>query len=233
MIIEYILNGTSASLAEGAVVLILMIITAFLSITIREYVRSSIVLRFGGTAQKTLNPLKAVTLPNCFSVIILALFSVSWIKPKNPGLTRGKNIIAAISAPLTNFLIAVLSMIIYVILFVISTNITVQTEKAPEILIWISMFFSICILVNIAYALFDLIPLPGTSGGLILAQILPEKARDRFLYFDKFSYMILLFIAIAASRSGVAGSVINSVATSLEQPLLALANLLFSSSLTY
>jgi len=232
VIIEYIMNGTSTSFAEGTIVLILMIIIAFLSITIREYVRSCLTLKFGGNAEKSLNPLKTVTLTNIFSVIVLALFSVSWIKPKNPDLSRGKNILVALSAPITNFVFAVISMLIYVILYVINTNITLQTEKVPVVLVWISMFFSVCILVNLGYAIFDLLPVPGTSGGLAVAQFLPDKAREKFLYFDKFSYMILLFIAIVGSRSGITGSVINAVATALETPFLALSNLLFSSSLT-
>ena len=227
MIFEYIMNGSSASITETAIVIVFMAIIAFLSITAREYVRSLVTVKFGGEAVKTLNPLKAVNLPNIFSVIILAFFSVSWTKPPKPNLSAGKNAVIALSAPLTNIAIAIASMLIYDILYVISVNFYVATETNPIVLIWISMFFSSSVLVNISYALFGLLPIPGTDGGLLIAQLFPEKIRERFLYFDKFSYIVLLFIALIASRSGIAGIVINTIASTMEAPFLALMNLIF------
>lgn len=227
MIFEYILNGSSASFAETAIVIVFMAVIAFLSIMLREYVRACVTVKLGGEAEKTLNPLKTLTGPNIFSVIVLALFSVSWIKPKKPVLSAKNNALIALAGPLTSIVIALASMFIYDILYIISVNFYVATESNPIVLIWISMFFSSSVLVNIAYALFGLLPIPGTDGGLLIAQLFPEKVREKFLYFDKFSYVILLFIALIASRSGIAGTVLNAVASTIETPFLSLMSLIF------
>ena len=122
MIFEYILNGSSASFAETAIVIVFMAVIAFLSIMLREYVRACITVKLGGEAEKTLNPLKTLTGPNIFSVIGLALFSVSWIKPKKTVLSAKNNALIALSGPLTSLVIALASMFIYDILYIISVN---------------------------------------------------------------------------------------------------------------
>ena len=233
MILELIMNGSSSSLAETIVVIVLTLIVALLTITLREYVRDRFTVKLGGSANPTLNPLKHINTHGIFSVVVLALFSASWIKAKNPGLSKGKNVIVALSAPLTNFIVAFVSVFLYDILRVINVNIYIQNENAPTALIWISMFFSTCVLVNLAYGLFDLIPVPGTNGGIILAQLFSEKTGEKFLSYEKYSYIILLFIAAVSARSGFTASALNAVATVMETPFVALSNLLFPAQINY
>lgn len=227
MIFEQIMNGSSASFGETVAVIVFMAIISILSITLREYVRARVTAKLGGEAKATLNPINSLNIPNAISVIILAFFSVSWTKPQKPSLSAGKNALIAVSAPLTNIILALASMLVYDILYIINVNIYVATEAYPTVLIWISMFFSSAVLVNLGYALFSILPVPGTDGGLLIAQIMPEKIREKFLYFDKFSYIVLFFLALIASRSGVSATIINTAATSVESVFLAVFSFMF------
>lgn len=227
MIFEQIMNGSSASFAETVTVIVFMAVISILSITLREYIRARVTSKLGGEATATLNPLKALTPQNIISVVILAFFSVSWTKPQKPRLSAGKNALTALSALLTNIGLALGCMLIYDILYVINVNIYVATEVYPTVLMWIAMFFSSGVLVNLGYALFSVLPIPGTDGGILVAQLLPEKIREKFLYFDKFSYMILFFLALIASRSGIATAIINEAATTAEYLFLSVLNLIF------
>ena len=227
MIFDQIMNGSSASFADTVAVIVFMAVISILSITLREYVRARLTVKLGGEATASINPLKQVNISNVISIIILAFFSVSWTKQKRTELSAGKNALIALSAPFTNIVTALACMLIYDILYVINVNIYVATEVYPTVLMWISMFFSSGVLVNLGYALFSLLPIPGTDGGLIIAQILPEKIREKFLYFDKFSYIVLFFLVLIASRSGIAASIINEIAMTAEYLFLSLMNLIF------
>ncbi len=228
MIFEYIMDGSSASLTESVVMIVFMAVAALFCIALRNYVRARVTVKLSGGDEKVkFDLLKALNLPNIISVVILAIFSVSWTRTPKSELTRGKNVLIALSAPLTSFVLAAANMLIYQILYVIEINIYVAEEEYPTVLLWISLFFSSCILVNIAYTIFGLIPIPGTDGGLVIAQILPENMRKKFLDFDRFSYLVLLFIAIISARSGFGSTVISTVATAVQTPFLALSNLLF------
>ena len=72
-----------------------------------------------------------------------------------------------------------------------------------------------------------------TNGGIILSCFLPEKTAEKFLSFDKFSYIILLFIIIVAARSGVTAAAVDAVADFMETPFVALSNLLFPVQINY
>ncbi len=233
VILELILNGSSASFAETLAVIVFTVIAALLSITIREYVKARITVKMGGSAMATLNPIKQINFGNLISVVLMTVFSASWIKAKHPGLSRGKSIAAALSAPITNLVIAFISVLLCDVIRLINVEIYSQTESTPFILIWVSMFFSTCVLVNIAFAVFDILPIPGTNGGIILSCLLPEKAGEKFLSFEKYSYIILLFIVIVCARSGVTATVVNAIATAMETPFLALFNLLFPAQINY
>ena len=227
MILELIMGGAGASFGETVAVIILTLVIALLSITFREYVKDRVTVKLGGNASPSLNPAKHLNIQDLFSVAVIALFSASWVKAKNPGLSLGKTVSAALSAPAANLAVAFVSVFIYSVLDRINAAIITHTESPSVVIIWIAMIFQICVLVNIAYALFDLIPVPGTNGGLVLAQLLPEKATEKFLYFDKFSYIVLLFLVVVFARSGITETVVNAVATAMQTPFVALFNLLF------
>ncbi len=233
MILELIMNGSSASFAETLVLIFLTIIIAFFSIILREYIKDRITVKLGGKASPSLNPFARPIVSDLFSVAVLAVFSGSWIKAKKPELSRGKTVAAALSAPITNLIAAFVSVFICDVLRLIEVAVYTNTESRPLVLIWISMFFSICVLVNTAYAVFDLLPVPGTNGGIIVSCLLPEKAAEKFLSFDKFSYIVLLFIVIVAARSGVTSAVVDAVADFMETPFVALSNLLFPVQINY
>ena len=233
MILELIMNGSSASFAETLILILLTLITAFFSIILREYVKDRITVKLGGYAAPSLNPFARPIVSDLFSAAILTVFSGSWVKAKNPVLSRGKTVVAALSAPITNLLVAFISIFLYDVLRLIDVAIYTNSESHPLILIWISIIFSTCVLVNIAYAIFDILPIPGTNGGIILSCFLPEKTAEKFLSFDKFSYIILLFIIIVAARSGVTAAAVDAVADFMETPFVALSNLLFPVQINY
>ena len=233
MILELIMNGSAASFAETLIIILFTLIIAFFSIILREYVKDRVTVKLGGKASPSLNPISRPILSDIFSVAVLAVFSGSWVKAKNPGLSRGKTVAAALSAPITNLVAAFISIFIYDALRLVEVAIYTNTESRPLSLIWISMFFSTCVLINIAYAVFDMLPVPGTNGGLIISCIFPEKAAEKYLSFDKFSYIVLLFIVIVAARSGITSTVVDAVADFMETPFVALSNLLFPIQINY
>jgi len=225
MIADFILNGTNTTPVQTVIMLIMLIVGAFLSITVHEYAHAKI----SGESKPSLNPLKQLTVSNILSVILLAILSVSWTKSPNVNkeLPKGKRILIALSGIAANLIVAIVCVFIYEILVVIGANIYASNYTLGSVYMWIETFFSEMVLINIAYAVFNLIPVPSTDGGLVVSSLLSEKASEKFDSFGRFGYIILVFLAVIAFRSGASEIIINLVANAIEAPFLAIFNLIF------
>ncbi len=151
--------------------------------------------RFAG--RLTLNPLKHLDL---FGSIILpvvlfishAPFLFGWAKPVpyNPDNLSNKKLgtLAVASAGvLANFSIAV----IFGIVIRLTTNMAL-----PEGFYFIT---SIIVVINLALAIFNLVPIPPLDGSKILFSFLPASADSFIFKYEQYSLMLLLVFIVFLS----------------------------------
>ncbi len=111
------------------------------------------------------------------------------INPRNfngkQSLSKAEALVAA-AGPIMNFLIAIISMVIYYAIF---RTTVAYTNSSP----WqIALYY--VVLINIALGIFNLIPIPPLDGSKILMHFLPTKGRIWF--HDNQHYFYILFIIL-------------------------------------
>lgn len=168
----------------------------------------------------TLNPVAHIDMVGTILFPMMAILSgggffFGWAKPvpvsernlKNP---RKDMFWIALAGPASNFLLAFLGALLFAINGRYNTSLD-SAKAFSEVL----QFF---VLINLALAFFNLIPIHPLDGGKIMARFLPERIN---IWLEENSQMIgfaLLFFIIASALTGRGASVLST-------PILFTANL--------
>lgn len=178
---------------------IFYILILIMSVVIHEVSHGFMAEYFGDDTARnagrlTLNPIKhldlfgSILLP---AVLILSQtgFLFGWAKPVpyNPNNLRDRKwgtIAVAAAGVLANFFIAIL----FGIIIRLTSGMTLQP----------GFYFitSAIVIVNLALAIFNLVPIPPLDGSKILFSFLPERAFSFILAYEQYSLILLLIFII-------------------------------------
>lgn len=173
---------------------IFSLVVLFFSIVLHEIAHGSTALHLGDPTAKnagrlTINPLKHIDI---FGTIILPVFLllltmgqgpiIGWAKPVpiNPFNFRDQkwgSLKVAIAGPAMNFLVGVIF------------GLAIRFLPLPGSLL---LLFSVVVIYNFAWGIFNLLPLPPFDGSHILFTFIPA----RFNYFKLFLHQYGLFIVL-------------------------------------
>ena len=188
---------------EYLIDLLLSLPAVLLSLTLHECAHGWVAYRLGDPTARdlgrlTLNPIRHL---DPIGAISLLLFGIGWAKPvpinpRNFKKPRAGMALTAVAGPITNFLIAFVSTFIFLL-------ITLAAEKVPDtstftsllylFLYYLFRFFYLLQIMNLALALFNLLPLPPLDGSRILTMILPRRAAYWVVRHER---QILIFVLI-------------------------------------
>ena len=197
-----LLFGLSSLLTnpERLLELVLTIPGVLIAITFHEFAHAFAADKLGDDTPRmqgrlTLNPLHHL---DPIGSILLLTAGFGWGKPVqiNPrnfdrriSMTAGEAIVS-FAGPLTNFILAILFLIILYTINV--TNIITNYE----ILYILNLVLRDTVIINIGLGIFNLIPLPPLDGSKILTHFLPYNARQWFINNQMIFYMIFMIIWI-------------------------------------
>ncbi|HHV27730.1 site-2 protease family protein [Anaerosalibacter bizertensis] len=145
----------------------------------------------------TINPLKHI---DVVGFLFMLIFRFGWAKPVpiNPSYFKHRKrdtILVSLAGPMTNFIIAIISALI------ISANF-IENAIIIDILV-ITLWY------NIMLGVFNLLPFPPLDGSKIIASILPEKWEYKFYKYERYFYLILVFLIISDTIDKILGPLIN------------------------
>jgi len=196
-----------------------------LAITVHETAHGWMAWKLGDPTAKnagrlTLNPISH--LDPIGTLVFFLTQVIGWAKPVpiNPMyFKRPKTdmIWVALAGPVSNILLAVASAI--VLRQIIGPLSTWQTSYAYLIKPLLYMAF-ISIQINIGLAIFNLIPVPPLDGSKVLMGLLPDSALEGYLKFERYGFVVLLFLIFTGITDRIIVPIINYANRLLIGPII-------------
>lgn len=162
-----------------------------IAMVIHEWAHARVAYALGDFTPKmmgrlTLNPAAHIDI---LGLVMLFIAHFGWAKPvqinpynfSNP---KRDDILVSLAGPGANFAIAFLSLIFINILVKLGMPLTEGAE----------MVFSMIILINVNFGLFNLLPIPPLDGSHVLRQLLPEELAQKYDELQQYSFVFLIII---------------------------------------
>ncbi len=186
-------------MSDTAITIFYLIVLIF-SVIIHEVSHGYVALMLGDETAKragrlTLNPLAHIDLFGSIIFPLLLVFAgapvFGWAKPvpydprflKNPKKAAG---LIALAGPASNFLLA--------IIFAIFTRILLAAGPATATTANLYVFFYLIIQVNVALAVFNLLPIPPLDGSGVFFSFLPASFAPVEQTLRRYGFIILILL---------------------------------------
>ena len=185
--------------------LLARVIVLFTAITVHEYAHGYVAYKLGDPTAKysgrlTLNPLSHL---DPIGAVCMVLLGFGWAKPVpiNPMYFRDRKrdtALTSLAGPLSNIVLAFLFSVVtaFYTVFVYS--------RFPNFLTgFIYTVFVQLAVVNISFAIFNLIPFPPLDGGKILGAFLSNENYMKLLQYERFGFPLLILLSVSGILSRI------------------------------
>ena len=162
-----------------------------IAMVIHEWAHARVAYALGDFTPKmmgrlTLNPAAHIDI---FGLIMLFIAHFGWAKPvqinpynfSNP---KRDDILVSLAGPGANFAIAFVTLILANILLKLGFSLSEGAE----------MVFTMIILINVNFGIFNLLPIPPLDGSHVLRQLLPYELQERYDELQQYSFIFLIII---------------------------------------
>lgn len=145
----------------------------------------------------SLNPLAHLDI---MGTILMILTGFGWAKPVgvNPMYyknRKGGMALVAAAGPIANFIMAFVTMLILGIFIVINNVYGVFGASIQTI----SLICQTFALRNVAFMVFNLIPIPPLDGSKILGMFLPDKIYYKVLQYERYAIIIIMLLSFSGA----------------------------------
>ena len=195
---------------EGILELLITLLCVLVSLTVHEFSHGYMAYLRGDktayyTGRLSLNPLHHI---DPIGTLCLILFGFGWAKPVmvNPSQFNRKTmkldmVLTSLAGPLSNFLLAFLSVFAYAAVAVFAKGFFVE---GGQIMYYEGMvnkyaylaveIFSTLAIMNLGLGIFNLIPIPPLDGSKVLSAVLPTKYYFKLMQYERFGFIALIIL---------------------------------------
>lgn len=193
---------------EGFISFLYVLPALLISLAIHEFAHAYVAYKLGDKSQKalgrlTLHPFAHI---DWMGFLAIALLGFGWGRPvtvddRNFKNRARDNMLVALAGPLSNLLIAFIFTLIFKLLIVTGVISSIHT-------ILINMFFN-AILLNIVFAIFNMLPFPPFDGSKVLFYFLPRKFKGIMYTLEKYSFYIIIILLVSGLGSAIISPIVN------------------------
>ncbi len=183
-------------------------IVLFTAITIHEYSHGLVAYKLGDPTAKsmgrlTLNPLAHL---DPLGALMMIFCRFGWAKPVpvNPYYFNDPKkgmIYVSLAGPISNVLLALVVATLYPLVDLAMTTFSMPLEAQ----IFIRELLVVCILMNVNFAVFNLIPFPPLDGSKVLFSFLPNHVYNTILTYERYGTIVLMIL----SYTGILGKILS------------------------
>ena len=161
--------------------------------------------------------------------ILMILTGFGWAKPVevNPMYYKDRKkgmALVAIAGPLSNLLLAFVSLLIY-FLFAVIIHYT-KIGISAKLLQIVGTACSYSAQVNLCFFVFNLIPIPPLDGSRILGMFLKDSTYYKMMQYERYSMFLIMFLSLTGMLDSVIGTGMNLFYGGIIKILTNLVNLL-------
>ena len=189
-----VIRGSEFSWYNVAAAVLSSLAVIFLTLPIHEFSHAFVASKLGDPTPKfqgrlTLNPFAHI---DYIGALCIILFGFGWAKPVQINARYFKSpkwgmALSALAGPLSNIVVAFISLIIYNAVALLPYSILKLT---------LLLFFAYLAQINVYLAVFNLIPIPPLDGSRVLFSILPQKYYFAVMRYERFIYIALLVLLL-------------------------------------
>lgn len=222
-------NSLLGYIFSGNVQMVLLLVLSrafvvFVCMPVHELAHGWAAYKLGDNTAKsqgrlTFNPFAHL---NPIGTIMIFLFGIGYAEPVpiNPlnfkDYRRGVALTAA-AGPISNLIMGFASALFYALFYMI------YGKTGSVALMFISLLFFYSAQVNVSLAVFNLIPIPPLDGSRILAMVLPDKAYEKYLRYER----IIMIVLIVLLFTGILNAPISFLVNFFMKVVLFIPKLIF------
>lgn len=178
---------------------LLLVPPMLLALTIHECAHAWVAYRLGDPTAKmlgrvTLNPIKHLDPIGTIMLFFSGLFG--WAKPVpiNPrnfrDISRSITLVS-VAGPLSNLMLAAISAVVYKLALMAGPELF---RSMPHIAEPVFAMIRLSILINVALAVFNMVPIPPLDGSKVLGNLLPPDKALAWARFEQYGFLVLLVL---------------------------------------
>ena len=193
---------------------LIMIPMVLIALMFHELAHGFVSIKLGDPTPKyqgrmTLNPLAHL---DPVGTLLMVFTGFGWAKPVeiNPRYYKDPKkgmALTALAGPVTNFLLAVIAMLIYGVVFVVYLKTGFFANSMSTISYLVMRF----VMLNLCFMVFNFIPIPPLDGSRILGLFLSNRAYFKLQEYERYSFIAIILLSASGAFDSIIGTGVNVV----------------------